>query len=210
MSNPYEILGVSPNATDDEVKSAYRELAKKYHPDNYVDSPLRDLAGEKMAEINSAFDAIMDERRGGGNRRQTYDPYQSGYRSSYASSFGDIRGMIQAKRLVEAEELLDGVPLEKRDGEWYFLKGSVYYSRGWLEDALNHFQAACKMEPNNAEYRAALNRMGWQREGHMGGYGQGQYRYPQHTGMVCTPCDVCYGMMCADCCCDCLGNGGCC
>ena len=63
MSDPYKVLGVSPNATDEEVKTAYRELAKKYHPDNYADSPLADLAGEKMKEINEAYDEITNQRR---------------------------------------------------------------------------------------------------------------------------------------------------
>ena len=60
MKDPYSILGVSKNATDDEIKNAYRELARKYHPDNYTDNPLSDLAGEKMKEINEAYDAIMN------------------------------------------------------------------------------------------------------------------------------------------------------
>ena len=62
MTNPYTVLGVDRTATDDEIKKAYRELAKKYHPDNYADSPLADLAEEKMKEINEAYDAIQRER----------------------------------------------------------------------------------------------------------------------------------------------------
>ena len=76
--------------------------------------------------------------------------------------FADVRRMIQQNRLVEAEELLDGTPSGRRDGEWHYLKGTICYQRGWLDDARNHFGAACQMNPTNPEYRAALNRMNWQ------------------------------------------------
>ena len=59
MRDPYEVLGIAPTATDDEVKTAYRNLARKYHPDNYTDNPLSDLAQEKMQEINEAYDTIV-------------------------------------------------------------------------------------------------------------------------------------------------------
>ena len=65
MRDPYEVLGISPDAGDDEVKRAYRELARKYHPDNYQNNPLADLAEEKMKEINEAYDAITKGRAGG-------------------------------------------------------------------------------------------------------------------------------------------------
>ena len=54
--NPYDVLGVSQNASDDEVKKAYRELSRKYHPDANVDNPLADLAEEKFKEIQEAYD----------------------------------------------------------------------------------------------------------------------------------------------------------
>lgn len=211
MNNPYEILGVNRNSTDEDIKSAYRELAKKYHPDNYADSPLQEFADEKMSEINAAFDEVMNERRKDGYtaepQQATHNPYQQ-HGSSTSSNFADIRAMIQANRLVDAEELLDGIPLNSRDAEWYFLKGSIYYSRGWLDDALNNFTTACKLNPNNAEYRAALNRMGWQKSGNMSGYGQGAYRAPNNTMNRggCSACDICQGLICADCCCECMGG----
>ena len=67
MRDPYEVLGVSPDADDNEIKKAYRELARKYHPDNYQNNPLADLAEEKMKEINEAYDAITRSRAGGGS-----------------------------------------------------------------------------------------------------------------------------------------------
>lgn len=66
MRDPYTVLGVSQNASDQEIKKAYRELARKYHPDNYVNNPLADLAEEKMKEVNEAYEAIQKQRSGGG------------------------------------------------------------------------------------------------------------------------------------------------
>ena len=87
MTDPYEVLNVSSAATDEEVKKAYRDLARKYHPDNYHDNPLADLAQEKMKEINAAYDAIQKERSGrgassGGYAQQSYGGYQ--YQQTWA------------------------------------------------------------------------------------------------------------------------------
>ena len=64
MKDPYVVLGVDKNASEEEIKNAYRELARKYHPDNYANNPLSDLAEDKMKEINEAYDAIVNERKG--------------------------------------------------------------------------------------------------------------------------------------------------
>ena len=88
--DPYKILGVSPTASDAEIKSAYKELVKKYHPDQYQDNPLADVAEEKMSEINAAYDQIMTSRRGGG-----YQSAESGY-DGYASSQGFDSGYIRS------------------------------------------------------------------------------------------------------------------
>jgi curved DNA-binding protein CbpA len=65
MNNPYEVLGVKPGASETEIKAAYKELVKKYHPDKYVDNPLADLAEEKMQEINEAYDTLMKRGNAG-------------------------------------------------------------------------------------------------------------------------------------------------
>lgn len=190
--DPYSVLGIQPTATDEEVKKAYRELAKKYHPDHYADSPMADLAQEKMQKINEAYDAIMNARRGGGS---------SAAGSSRTSNFPDIRTLILQGRLEEAQELLDGVTPERRDAEWYFLNGSVQYRRGWFDNAFTSFSTACRMDPGNAEYREALNRM----NRYAGGFGQNPYRTGDNMG-GCSACDVCQGLLCADCCCECMGG----
>ncbi len=190
--DPYEVLGISPSATDDEVKSAYRAMARKYHPDNYSNNPLSDLAEEKMQEINEAYDAIVRMRKTGGSRSNRNT--NSGYTGT--STHADIRQMIQQNRLADAEMLLDGIPSHARDAEWFFLKGSVLYKKGWLEDAFSHFQTACRMDPNNIEYRQAYNQVSSYRQ--TGGYRTGR------QGM--DACDVCQTLWCLDCCCECMGG----
>lgn len=209
MTNPYEVLGVSSSASDEEIKQAYKNLVKKYHPDNYTDSPLQDLAQEKMADINAAYEQLMKNKNTNGSNSNSgsHNTQYNRYNQNQSSRFQDVRRMIQANRLVDAEEILDGVAANARDAEWYFLKGSIYYTRGWLDDATNHFSTACRMNPNNPEYRAAMNRMMWQRQGN---FGSGQnntnpYRTNQNAG-GCSSCDMCSGLICADCCCECMGG----
>ena len=114
MTNPYMVLGIDPSATDEEVKKAYRDLAKKYHPDNYADSPLADLAQEKMKEINEAYDAIQREREKARSAGSSYGAY---------SVFTQIREYINAGDFYEAGIRLDAVKQSDRNAEWFYLKG---------------------------------------------------------------------------------------
>ncbi len=98
MNNPYEVLGVSETATDEEVKAAYRNLAKKYHPDNYTDSPLADVAEQKMKEINEAYDMINQMRQKG---KGTGSTGSSSYNANSSSSqFYNVRIYIQRNASV--------------------------------------------------------------------------------------------------------------
>ena len=194
MKDPYEVLGVSRTASESAIKAAYRNLAKKYNPDHYTDSPLADLAEEKMKEVNEAYDAIMQEKKNGGSAYGSAGGYGGSYNAS--SEYANVRVMIQQNRLDEAERILDGVTGD-HSAEWYFLRGMCYYRRGWAQQAATHFQRACTMEPNNMEYRQALNNMTRQQ-----GFGYGGYNT---TGMnqqsQCGVCDICAGLMCMDCLC---------
>ena len=168
MNNPYEVLGVSETATDEEVKAAYRNLAKKYHPDNYTDSPLADVAEQKMKEINEAYDMINQMRQKG---KGTGSTGSSSYNANSSSSqFYNVRIYIQRGLLDQADQILENTAQSMRTAEWHYLKGMIAYRRGWSEQAFSYFTTACNMDPNNTEYRAALNNMQNQRAYNYGGF----------------------------------------
>ena len=198
MKNPYEVLGVSENATDEEIKTAYRNLAKKYHPDNYQDSPLADVAEEKMKEINEAYDTICDMRRNGSSSSS----YSSGSAYNGRTAYPDVRQYIMNGRLDDAMELLNGVPEGNRNAEWYFLMGMVFSRRGWSDQAYRYFQRAYQMDPSNPEIQAAFNSVNNRRAYTNPGYNTAD-------GMGCSVCDICTGLMCANCLCNCCGGRSC-
>ena len=202
MDDPYKVLGVPYDATDEQIKTAYRELAKRYHPDNNQGSPMQELAEQKMEEINAAYDQIQQDRLAGGGTR-------SGSRAGGAR-FSDVRNMINTGRIEDADLILEGISPQERDAEWHFLKGSIYYTKGWLNEAYTQFQAAASADPNNNEYRAALNQMQYQRQtgyprGNANPFGGGMGGSGANSG--CSICDICTAMYCANCLCNCLGGG---
>ena len=159
MRDPYQVLGVSPTASDDEIKKAYRDLARKYHPDNYHDNPLADLAQERMKEINEAYEAVQTQRKRGSAATSAAsgyarNPYGS-YGGSYSGPYARVRMAIQQGNLNLAEELLNAI--SNHDAEWNFLKGVICTRRGWADEAKRYYQTAVQMDPDDEEYRRALD-----------------------------------------------------
>ena len=186
MANPYEVLGIPTSATDDQIKEAYRNLARMYQPQNFSDDFSRNEASKKMQELNDAYDTIIQLR-------------QNTYSYSTGNEYDDVRRKINEGRLDDALTILEGIPFEKRDAQWHYLKGTIQQRRGWFNEAAINFEDAAKMEPGNREYREAYK--------NIKNTQQGQYREDRRgDNGGCSGCDVCSSLMCADCCCECMGG----
>ena len=178
VQDPYKVLGVSPDASDEEVKKAYRDLTKKYHPDL---NPGDKKAAEKMNDINTAYDQIKSGNipgsaaygpQGYGHPYGSAGAYQQQYsagpewarqsaqsrqseRSEYTAAVNFIRnGMYR-----EALNALSGVPEEERDGKWFYLSAGANMYMGNKVAALEHAKRAVSLDPNNAEYRRLLEQL---------------------------------------------------
>ncbi len=189
MRDPFEVLGLAPGASDDQVRDAYRELARRYSDAGSMPDPAR------MSEIDAAYDEIILNRTGNGSASYS----EPTYTYNVPNDFGDIRAKIKSGKIDDAETLLDGVPVSNRSAEWYYLKGTVQHRRGWLEEAARNFEQASQLDPSNSEYRRAYNSINSDRSG--------GYRTERSNGgnSGCSACDMCQALLCADCCCECFG-----
>ena len=165
-----------------------------------------------MKEINEAYDMIMNERSGkaggaggqqyggqqygGGQQRAYSGGQQRAYSGANAALYSQVRQAINQGNLGLAEQLLQRS--SARDAEWFYLMGTVYYRKGWYDEAMRAYTQACQMDPSNMEYRTALNNLNMS-----GGYGG--YRPMQEANM----CDMCMQLAICNCCMNMCCNAGC-
>lgn len=202
IDDPYKVLGVSRDASDEEIKRAYRRLAKKYHPDL---NPGDAEAARKMQEVNAAYEQIKDPDKAAQNPSGGYNPYGSGgynpfgsggydpFGSSYRQSSGPSyqQSAAQYIRFGRYREALNTLEASSdRDARWYYLSALANDGLGNQVTALEHIRRAVSMEPDNPEYLRVLNAME-----------SGGSAYRQRTGdfrgfsMGATPCSslcLCY------------------
>ena len=167
IDDPYKVLGVSPNATDEEIKQAYRRLAKKYHPDR---NPGDETAAKKMQEVNAAYEQIKNPEKASHTNQDSYggysyDPFGGGYyrQQSRGQKYADPHlqsayTYILYRRYREAMNVLaqyEGA----RGAEYYYLSALANQGVGNQVTALEHMRKAVSMDPGNPEYLDALERM---------------------------------------------------
>ena len=161
MINPYQVLGVEPGASDDEIKKAYRTLSRKYHPDANVNNPNKEAAEEKFKEIQQAYRKIMNDRqhsysegRSDGQFGGKYYYKDTGRDSSNISpKLQAAANYIRNHCYPEAINALEAIPPSERQGLWYFFSGVAQNGVGNKATAFEHISIAVKLEPSNSQYR---------------------------------------------------------
>ena len=161
IDDPYKVLGVSPDASDDEIKRAYRRLAKEYHPDR---NPGDETAAKKMQQINAAYEQIKNPEKAQPNTGgYGYDPFGGSYQRTYSNeSQGDAYqrsayNYIRYGRYREALNVLQNC--KERDARWYYLSALANHGLGNQVTALEHIRRAVSMEPDNLTYQQVLSQM---------------------------------------------------
>ena len=159
MTDPYKVLGVSPNASDEEIKKAYRRLAKQYHPDR---NPGDATAAKKMQEVNAAYEQIKNpekapKQQGGYNPYGSYNPYGGQGGASYSQILGMAYEYIRYHQFYQALQILQST--SERTARWYYLSALANRGLGNQVTALEHIRRAVSMEPDNVEYIQTLKMM---------------------------------------------------
>ena len=195
IDDPYKILGVSRDASDEEIKRAYRQLAKKYHPDR---NPGDAEAAKKMQQINAAYEQIKNPEKaqqttGGSYGGYGYDPFGGNYQRTYQQAQGDsyqqaAYNYIRFGRYREALNTLANSP--ERNARWYYLSALANQGIGNQVTALEHIRRAVSMEPDNPEYLRVLDRI--EHGGATYRQQAGNFRGFTMRGDPCTNLCLCY------------------
>lgn len=172
MTDPYQVLGVSRRASDEEIKKAYRSLSRRYHPDANINNPNKAQAEEKFKEVQQAYDQIMKEKQQGSSYggfgsygSDGYGGYGYSGGSAYRQREGESTQMraawnyIANRHFAEALNVLNSVPFGERGARWYYYSAVANQGAGNNIRAMEHAKRAVEMEPSSMEYRQFLQHL---------------------------------------------------
>lgn len=231
MRDPYQVLGVSRSASEEEIKKAYKALSRRYHPDANINNPNREEAEEKFKEIQQAYQQIMKERTEG-YQYQGYSGYGGSYsqenssygeEGGYGRSYGGFGGFgaygtgyeednhlraagnyVRNGYYREARNVLDGMDINRRNARWFYYSALAHAGLGNQVSALDHAKRAAALEPGNWDY----NNLVYQFENGGDWYRRRQYTYGQPYGGGNNLClKLCIANLLCNLCC---GGGGLC
>ena len=167
--DPYQVLGVSRSASDDEIKKAYRNLSRKYHPDANINNPNKEQAEERFKQVQQAYDRIMKERQGGYTSDDAYGAgngpfggfggyYYESNRSRQSAGQENVKLTAAANYIrnhcyPEALHVLEEIPFSERTGTWYYYSAVAHSGQGNTATAMEQIKKAIALEPNNMQYR---------------------------------------------------------
>ena len=192
MSNPYEILGVGEQASDEEVKKAYRKLSRKYHPDANVNSPNAAEYEEKFKQVQQAYQQIMEERHNPNGSFSNFHAESSGGQDEDSIHLQAALNFIQNYRFMEAVRVLNEI--KNRDAQWYYISAIANNGAHNYAIALEHAKMAAKLEPDRAEYQRYVEQL----QGHNTSYQRMQHTYTPSLDSSCPSCLECcfYNLLC--------------
>ncbi len=222
MTDPYQVLGVSRDASTEEIKKAYRTLSRKYHPDANINNPNKAEAEEKFKQVQQAYKQIMEEKENGTSSYSSQGSYGGSYGSGgYGGSYGNggyggnyggynygsstedaelraAANYLNNMRYQEAMRVLNNI--SRHNAQWYYLHAIANAGLGNNISAVQDAQTAVNMEPNNMQYRQLLSQLqgGGQWYTDMG-QGYGYERAGGDMGKWCCEC-LAINALC-NCCC---------
>lgn len=212
--NPFVVLGLNENATRDEAYVAYRELRSKYENLRFESGDVGADACAMLEEIETAYSDVLDKiderERTGGSREDSRTQFVN-------EKLDEAEQAIKEKRMEDAQKALD--ECSTRTARWHYIQSAIFYRKGWVSDAMKQLELACDMEPGNQKYREAKESLAKHMKANTTTQGESFYENgtkaertyadarPEYTDRRgCTVCDVCSGLICADCCCECMGG----
>ena len=204
MKEYYELLGLDESATDEEIAARYAELKAKYSEERWLDGEAGNEAAKMLTKLETAYREISESRK------------QSNRSTSGESSYEEIAALLKEDKIAEAQACLDN--FNERSAEWHYLQAVVFYKKNWTNDSKKQLEIAMDMEPDNAKYRNAYEKMNAKNEYQQQSAHQQQSQNPytngvpteeeQMGGNACSNCiSCCYTYLCVDClfslCCGC-------